>query len=140
MRIVSIPAKLVAAAAAAALLTLTGCSDEDTQSAEDTMNTATEDAGNAFDDATQEIEDVFTDPGDTTCAEYMEQDPAQQRETTMDYLQQESDSDTEPGSAAVDGAAAAIMALCSTPGSEETPIRDADIAIAPMPEEPEGGN
>ncbi|MBB3038367.1 hypothetical protein [Hoyosella altamirensis] len=100
------------AATAAAALVLSGCGDD--TDVEDTIG-----------DFTEEVGDVFRTGGDTTCREFSEQDPDEQRSTVEDFLAEEEEG--EPTDAQIEGASLAVMALCAIEGNDETPIRDADL-------------
>lgn len=131
------PRVVFAACGAVAALAVAGCGDDTagTNGEQDVFNDTGDTLGEMGDTATEGVEGFFGQGGDTTCGEFAEQDPEEQRTTVADYLQQEGQQD--PSEAEIDSALLSIDAMCTLEGEEDTPISEAGVTggDAGMPEE-----
>lgn len=100
MNVTGLPAKLVIATSAVAVLCLSGCS---------------------------EVKEAVNKGGDTPCSEFVKQDTDKQRITITKFLKENSSSDNEPAGTAVDATIVAVGLLCSVQANADAPIKDADI-------------
>ncbi|MGN2639142.1 hypothetical protein ACWEKT_15895 [Nocardia takedensis] len=100
----SIP--ILVAAAAAAVLTVTGCG---------------------------EAEKALNRGGDTPCSDYLGQDQDSRRVTVTKFLEQDGRGGENPDPTVVDASMAAIQVMCSAQANPDTPIRDADLTGIVIP-------
>ncbi|MFE1591551.1 hypothetical protein [Nocardia sp. NPDC058705] len=75
-----------------------------------------------------EVERVLNQGGDTSCRDYVNQDPNTKRITITKAIKQQTGNDNEPAGTVVDGTIVQVDVLCATQRNIDTPIKNADIA------------
>ncbi|MDO3650636.1 hypothetical protein [Nocardia mangyaensis] len=75
-----------------------------------------------------DIEQALNQGGDTTCRDYVTQEPDTKRITITKAIKQQTGTDNEPAGTIVDSMIVQVDLLCAGQRNVDTPIKNADIA------------
>ena len=75
-----------------------------------------------------EVEWVLNQGGDTSCRDYVNQEPDTKRITITKAIKQRNGTDNEPAGTLVDSMIVQVDLLCAGQRNIDTPIKNADIA------------
>ncbi|MFF2084106.1 hypothetical protein ACFVVM_10035 [Nocardia sp. NPDC058176] len=75
-----------------------------------------------------DIERALNQGGDTTCRDYVAQEPDTKRVTITKAIKQQTGTDNEPAGTVVDSMIVQVDLLCAGQRNVDTPIKNADIA------------
>ncbi|GAD85840.1 hypothetical protein [Nocardia asteroides] len=75
-----------------------------------------------------EVERVLNKGGDTTCRDYVGQEPDTKRITITKAIKERNGTDNEPSGTLVDSMIVQVDLLCAGQRNIDTPIKNADIA------------
>jgi acid stress chaperone HdeA len=75
-----------------------------------------------------EVEQALNQGGDTTCRDYVNQEPDTKRITITKAIKERTGSDNEPAGTLVDSMIVQVDLLCAGQRNIDTPIKNADVA------------